>query len=192
VAGAAFVAWLGADLVVLADGRRGLALGLAFLTISFAILAWPAGMAVGSIAIGVGGLIAAFQCWRSGPQEWGIMPAGSTPRLILCIGSGLLAFWLAASVTTGPDASLRFAVLVVPGLMGARILMSRDVPVVLAGITGLALALAAASGLAAGSPGPIPAIVGGLIAAGVMFVPAARIPPSIQAASPAPADKDGA
>jgi hypothetical protein len=192
VAGAAFVAWLGADLVVLADGRRGLALGLAFLTLSFAILAWPAGMAVGSVAIGVGGLIAALQCWRSGPQEWGIMPAGSTPRLILCIGSGLLAFWLAASVTTGPDASLRFVVLVVPGLMGARILMSRDVPVVLAGITALALALAAASGLAAGSPGPIPAIVGGLIAAGVMFVPAARIPPSIQAASPAPADKDGA
>jgi hypothetical protein len=192
VAGAAFVAWLGADLVVLADGRRGLALGLAFLTISFAILAWPAGMAVGSVAIGVGGLFAALQCWRSGPQEWGIMPAGSTPRLILCIGSGLLAFWLAASVTTGPDASLRFAVLVVPGLMGARILMSRDVPVVLAGIAGLALALAAGAGIATGSPGPVPAIVGGLIAAGVMFVPAARIPPSIQAASPAPADKDGA
>jgi hypothetical protein len=192
VAGAAFVAWLGADLVVLADGRRGLALGLAFLTISFAILAWPAGMAVGSVAIGVGGLFAALQCWRSGPQEWGIMPAGSTPRLILCIGSGLLAFWLAASVTTGPDASLRFAVLVVPGLMGARILMSRDVPVVLAGIAGLALALAAGAGIAAGSSGPVPAIVGGLIAAGVMFVPAARIPPSIQAASPAPADKDGA
>ena len=192
MAGAAFVAWLGADLVVLADGRRGLALGLAFLTLSFAILAWPAGMAVGSVAIGVGGLIAALQCWRSGPQEWGIMPAGSTPRLILCIGSGLLAFWLAASVTTGPDASLRFAVLVVPGLMGARILMSRDVPVVLAGITALALALAAASGLAAGAPGPIPAIVGGLIAAGVMFVPAAPLPSSIQTASPSPADKDGA
>ena len=192
MAGAAFVAWLGAAIVVLADGRRGLALGLALLTITLAVLTWPAGMAVGSVAIGVGGLIAAVQCWRSGPAEWGIMPAGSTPRLILCIGSGLLAFWLAASVTTGPDASLRFAVLVVPGLMGARILMSRDVPVVLAGITALALALAAASGLASGSPGPIPAIVGGLIAAGVMFVPAARIPPSIQAASPAPADKDGA
>ncbi len=190
--GAAFVAWLGADLVVLADGRRGLALGLAFLAVSLAILAWPAGMVVGSAAIALGGLIAAVQCWRSGPPEWGIMPAGSTPRLILCVASGLLAFWLAASVTTGPDASLRFAVLLVPGLMGARILMSRDVPVVLAGIAALALALAAASGLAAGSPGPIPAIVGGLVAAGVMFVPAARIPSSIQAASPAPADKDGA
>ena len=191
MAGAAFVAWLGAAIVVLADGRRGLALGLALLTITLAVLTWPAGMAVGSVAIGVGGLIAAVQCWRSGPAEWGIMPAGSTPRLILCIASGLLGFWLAASVTTGPDASRRFAVLLVTGLMGARVLISRDVTVVLAGIAGLALALATASGLAAGSPGPIPAIVGGLIAAGVMFVPAARIPSSIQAVAPARANKDG-
>jgi uncharacterized membrane protein (UPF0136 family) len=115
------------------------------------------------------------------------MPAGSTPRLILCIASGLLAFWLAASVTTGPAGSLRFTFIVVPGLMGARILMSRDVPVVLTAIAAMALALAAASGLAAESSGPIPAIVGGLIAAGVMFVPA-----SPQDASPRPVDRDGA
>jgi hypothetical protein len=191
VAGAAFVAWLGAAIVVLADGRRGLALGLALLTIGLAVLTWPAGMAVGSVAIGVGGLVAAAQCWRSGPAEWGIMPAGSTPRLILCVASGLLGFWLAASVTTGPDASRRFAVLVVTGLMGARVLISRDAPVVLAGIAALALALATASGLAAESPSPIPAIVGGLIAAGVMFVPSARIPSSIRAGSPGRADQDG-
>jgi hypothetical protein len=192
VAGAAFVAWLGAALIVLADGRRGLALGLAFVTVSLAILTWPSGMAAGSVAIGVGGLVAAVRCWRSGPAEWGIMPAGSTPRLILCIAAGLLAFWLAASVTIGPDASLRLAVLVVPGLMGARILSTHDVHVVLVGIAALALALAAVPGLAAESSGPVPAIVGGLIAAGVMFVPAARIPSSIQAAGQAPADDDGA
>ena len=177
---------------MLADGRRGLALGLALITISLAVLTWPAGMVVGSVAIAVGGLIAAVQCWRSGPAGWGIMPAGSTPRLILCIASGLLTFWLAASVTSGPGGSLRFAALVVPGLMGARVLMSRDVHVALAAIAAMALALAVASGLAAESPGPIPAIVGGLIAAGVMFVPAARVPSSIQAASPPPAGNDGA
>ena len=172
---------------MLADGRRGLGFGLALLTVSLAILTWPAGMVAGSVAIGSGGLIAAVQCWRSGPAGWGIMPAGSTPRLILCIASGLLAFWLAASVTTGPAGSLRFTFIVVPGLMGARILMSRDVTVVLAGIAAMALALAAAAGLAAESPGPIPAIVGGLIAAAIMFVPA-----SLQDASPRPAEKDGA
>ncbi len=177
---------------MLADARRGLAVGLGLLSISLAVLNWPAGMAVGSGAILVGGLIAAVRCWRSGPAGWGIMPAGSTPRLILCVASGLLAFWLAASLTTGPDASLRFAALVVPGLMGARILMSRDVTVALAGIAAMAMALGTASGVAAESPGPIPAIVAGLIAAGVMFVPAVPISPSTPAATPRPAKKDGA
>jgi hypothetical protein len=192
VAGAAFVAWLGASLIVLADARRGLALGLGLLSLSLAVLSWPAGMVAGSGAIVVGGLIAAVQCWRSGPAGWGIMPAGSTPRLILCVASGLLAFWLAASLTTGPDASLRFAALVVPGLMGARILMSRDVTVALAGIAAMAMALGTASGLAAESPGPIPAMVAGLIAASVMFVPAMPVSPSTPAASAKQAKKDGA
>ena len=176
---------------MLADGRRGLALGLALVTIALAVLAWPAGMAVGSVAIAVGGLVATVQCWRSAPAAWGIMPAGSTPRLILCIASGLLTWWLAASVTTGVGASLRFAVLVVLGLMGARILISREVPVVLAAIASMALALALAPGLAAQSPGPVPAIVGGLIAAGVMFVPAAGTSSRTTAASQAPGEKDG-
>lgn len=169
---AAFAAWLGAALVVLSDGRRGLALGLAVLTIGLAVLAWPAGMALGAIPLVAGGLAAAAQSWRSGPATWEIMPPGSTARLILCIASGLLALWVASSVTTGTGASLRFAVLVVLGLMGARILMSRDGPVVLAGIASLALVLGVAPGLAPDSPGPIPGLVGGLIAAGVMFVPA--------------------
>ncbi|HKB34777.1 MAG TPA: hypothetical protein VKF16_13020 [Candidatus Dormibacteraeota bacterium] len=192
MAGAAFVAWVAASLIVLADARRGLALGLGLLSISLAVLTWPAGMVIGSGAIVVGGLIAAVQCWRSGPAGWGIMPAGSTPRLILCVASALLAFWLAASVTTGPDASLRFAALVVPALMGARILMSRDVTVALAGIAAMAMALGTASGLDAESAGPIPAIVAGLIAAGVMFVPAVPISPSTAAPPARSAKQDGA
>jgi hypothetical protein len=170
---AAFLAWLGASLVVLSDGRRGLALGLAALTIGLAVLAWPAAMAAGAVAIAAGGLIAAAQCWRSGPATWEIMPAGSTARLILCIASGLVALWVASAVTTGTGAPLRFAVLVLPALMGARMLMSRQAQVVLTGIASLALVLAVAPGLAPGSRGSIPAIVGGLIAAGVMFVPRA-------------------
>ncbi len=169
---AAFVAWLGAALIVLSDGRRGLALGLTLLTVGLAVLAWPAGMPFAAIAIAAGGLIAAARCRRSGSATWGIMPPGSTARLILCIASGLLALWLAASVTTGTGAPLRFAVMVVLGLMGARILMSREAPVVLTGLAAVALVLGVAPGLALDPPGSIPAIVGGLIAAGVMFVPA--------------------
>lgn len=188
-AAAALIAWLGAADVVLADGRRGQALGIALLTVGLAVLAWPAGMAVGSIAIAAGGLVAAARCWGSGDSSWGIMPAGSTPRLVLCIGSGLLALWLAGAVTTGPGGSLRFAVFVVLGLMGARILMSRDAPAALAAVAPFALGLAAAAGLAASSEGPAPAIVGALVAAGVMFVPSG-IAPAKQSARPG--GKDGA
>jgi hypothetical protein len=188
VVAAAFVAWLGAALVVLADGRRGLALGLVLLTAALAVLAWPAGMLFGTVAIAAGGLVAAIRCWRSGPATWDIMPAGSTPRLVLCIASGLVALWVAASLTTGTGAPLRFAVLAVVGLMGGRIQISREAPVVMAAIAAFALALGVAPGLAPTSSGPVGAIVGALIAGGVMFVPAAsaRLAPS-----PA-ADKDGA
>jgi len=146
---------------------------MALLAVGLAVLAWPSTI-FGAFAIAAGGMIAAAECWRSGPATWGIMPAGSTARLILCIASGVLALWVASAVTTGTGAPLRFAVLVVLGLMAARILMSREAPVVLAGIASLALVLAAAPGLAPASPGPIPALVGGLIAAGVMFVSRAR------------------
>lgn len=173
--GAAFLAWLGAALVVLADGRRGLALGLGLLTVGFAVLAWTGGEPAGAAALAAGGLIGSGRCWRSGPS-WGLMPAGSTPRLVLCVASGLVALWVAASVTTGTGGALRFAVLVVLGLMGARILAGRDGAVVLTSVACFALALAAASAFAATSAGPAPDVLGGLIAAGVMFLPARRQP----------------
>lgn len=170
---AAFLVWLGAALVVLADGRRGLALGLALLSAGFAVLEWASGQPVGAVAIFTGGLVGSARCWRSG-ATWGLMPAGSTPRLLLCVASALVALWVAAAVTTGPGAQLRFAVLVALGLMGARILASRENAVVLTSVACIALALAVAPSLDATSPGPAPAIIGGLIAAGVMFLPAGR------------------
>jgi len=168
---AAFLTWLGAALVVLADGRRGLALGLALLTAGFGVLALAGGQPAGAAAVAAGGLIASARCWRSG-NTWGLMPAGSTARLVLCVASALLALWVAAAVTTGPGAPLRFAVLVVIGLMGARILASRENNVVLTSVACFGLALAAAPGIGTPSPGSAPDILGGLIAAGVMFVPA--------------------
>jgi hypothetical protein len=170
----ALLAWLGASLVVLADGRRGLALGLAALTVGLALLAWPAGTLFGAGAVAAGGMVAAGRFWRSGPATWAIMPAGSTPRLVLCVASGVLALWVAASVTSGPGAPLRFTVLLVLGLMGARILMSRDLSVLLTSIAAFALALAVGSGLADPPPGVVPYIAGGLVAAGSMFVPAGQ------------------
>ena len=169
---AAFVAWLGAALVVLSDGRRGLALGLALVTLGLTALAWSEGEAVGAAALFIGGSVAAIQRLRSGGVAgWGLMPAGSTPRLLLCVAVGLVALWFAASVTLGPGAPLRFAGLAVLGLMGARSLESTDRAVVLASVAGVALAVAAATAMSATAPGPAPYVVGALVAAGVMFLP---------------------
>lgn len=187
---AAILAWLGASLVVLADGRRGLALGLGLLTAGLAVLSWPSAGLAGALPVAAGGLIASGQCWRSGPATWGIMPAGSTARLVLCVASGLLALWIAASVTNGTGAPLRFAVLVVLGLMGARILGGRDAAALLTSVAGLALVLAVAPGLASTGQGFVPAMAGALVAAGTMFLLAGR-PQSAPSSRPAQAGKNG-
>ena len=171
---AAVLAWLGAALIVLSDGRRGLAVGLFAASIAFASLAWSGGQRPAAVAILVCGAIASLQRLRSGAEGWGIMPAGSTPRLVLCIASGLVALWVGASVTNGPGAPLRTAVLAFIALMGARVLSARDVPAVLTAVAALALAMGAATGLASTSPGPAPYLIGALIAAGVAFMPRAE------------------
>jgi hypothetical protein len=170
-ASAAFLAWIGAALIVLADGRRGLAAGLGLVTLGLFLLAVTGGDPLAGLAVGVGGAIATFRRWRHGPAGWGLMPPGSTGRLVLCVASGLLVLWIAAAVTTGAGAPIRFAVLVVVGLMGARALATRDAPIVLTAVAGLALALAEASGLSGTSPGLLPYVVGAVAAAGATVIP---------------------
>lgn len=171
---AAFTAWLGAAMIVLADAKRGLALGLALIAVAFAALAWASGDTLAGAALLAGGAIAAVQRLRSGIDGWGLMPPGSTPRLILVIVAGVLALWIAASVTTGAGAPMRFATLTVLGLMGARVLEGREPPVVLTAVAGMALALALAAGLASTPPGLAPYIAAALIAAGASIVHVAQ------------------
>ncbi len=162
---AGFVAWLGAALIALGDGRRGLGVGVAVSTIGIAVLVLQGSGPVDAAILAVGGAVATIPGLRSG-EGWGLMPAGSTPRLILCIGGGLLALWIAASITTGGGVALRFAVITVAGLSGARILSSDGSPVLLTGVGALALAASAAAGLGGASPGPWPYLVAAVIAGG--------------------------
>jgi hypothetical protein len=170
---AALLAWLGAALVVLADARRGLALGLALVTVGFAVLAWGSGQPVGAIAVIAGGMTGALRCLTAAPSTWGLMPPGSTPRLVLCIAAGLVALWISASVATAPGAPLLFAVPVVLGLMAARVLSGGDAVVDRTAIACFALALASSPALASSTPtGPVPYVMGALIAAAVIVAPA--------------------
>jgi hypothetical protein len=171
---AALAAWVGAAVIVLADGRRGLAVGVGLIALGFTVLAWANGNWLDGAILLAGGTVSIFALVRVGPKGWGLMPPGSTPRLILAVVGGILSLWVAASVTTGPGAPLRFASLAALGLMAGRLLQSQNATAVLAASAGLALALAGASGLAPNGAGLAPYLVGAAIAAGALLLPVAE------------------
>ena len=168
---AAFSAWAGAAVIVLADGRRGLAAGVALVAVGFTALAWADGAWLEGAFLLAGGAVSAIELARRGPQDWGLMPAGSTPRLILAAVGGILALWFAASVTTGEGAPLRFACAAVLGLTAGRVLQGQAPAPVLSASAALAIALASVSAMAPNDPGFVPYLIGGLIAGGASFLP---------------------
>lgn len=171
---AAFAAWLGAAVIVLADGRRGLAVGIGLVAAGFTALAWTDGIWLGGALLLLAGAVSVIQLLRSGPRDWGLMPPGSTPRLILAVVGGILSLWVAASVTSGPGAELRFASIAVLALMAGRLLQSASATPVITAAAALAIALAGASDLGPNDPGFAPYLVGALVAAGASFLPAAE------------------
>ena len=166
---AALSAWLGASLIVLGERSRGIAAGAGFATLGLAVIAWQSAGFIPGLAIFGGGAVVALQHQRSDDRTWGIMPAGSTPRLILCVATGLVALWVAASVTLGPGVAQRFAVLVTVGLTAGRILTTQQIQVVMAAAAVLALAVAEGAGF--GTRSVWPYVAAGLIAIGVTLVP---------------------
>lgn len=171
---AAFAAWLGAATIVLADGRRGLGVGIALVAVGFTAIAWSDGVWVGGGFLLVGCAIAVIALLRAGPQDWGLMPAGSTSRVILAVAVGIVSLWMAASVTTGPGASLRFASLAVLALMAGRLLQTNAAVPALTGAAGLAIALAGASQLGPNDSGFAPYVIAAMVTAGALLLPAAR------------------
>lgn len=171
---AAFVAWLGASLIVLADGRRGLGFGAALATAGISVVAFDSAGPFAA-ALALSGAVAAIRRLRSGPTGWQIMPPGSTPRLILCIAAGLLTLWIAAAVMTGPGAPLRFSVLLVAGLSGARILGAGEKSVLLTATSLLALAIGLGAGMGESSMAPLAFVAAGLAAGAIAWLPSRTV-----------------
>ena len=169
---AGFVAWAGVSLVVLADGRRGLALGVAVAAAGLAVFAWQAAGPPAAAAILGGGLIAAAGRLRSGAPGWEIMPAGSTPRIVLCVATALVSLWLAVVITTGPGGALRFSAFVSLILTPARILWSDVQAVDLTAAVLLALAVGVASASGSSSPDTWAFVAAGAVAAALAWLPA--------------------
>jgi hypothetical protein len=168
---AGILVWVGASLVVVADGRRGLAAGIALSTVGLAVLAFVTAGPVAAAAVAGGGALAGGRRYVSGPAGWEILTPGSTPRLILCIASALVAFWVADAVTSGPVSSLRFAVITGVGLCAARVLSTAEPAAQLSAVAIVALCIVSASAIGSTEPGVWPYLAGGVVAAVVGWLP---------------------
>jgi hypothetical protein len=164
---AGIAVWLGASLVVIADGRRGLAVGITLSTFGLAVLALVTAGALAAAAIAVGGTIAGARRFVSGPAGWEVLAPGSTPRLVLCIATALVAFWIADAVTSGPFTSLRFALITGIALSAARVLSTAEQAAQLSAVAIVALCVASAGAMGPTEPGAWPYLAGGVVAAAV-------------------------
>jgi hypothetical protein len=168
---AAFVAWAGAAAIVLADARRGLAAGIALVGIGLAVASLPRAGWAGAALIAAGAAAAAARRYVVGPAGWRVMPPGSTPRLVLSVAGGIVALWIAVAVMSGPSGALRFGSLAVLALSGGRLLSSDDPCVAQTAVAAVALAVAAAAGLASGPTAVWPYLAGAAVAAAAVWVP---------------------
>lgn len=119
----ALLAWLGAALLALSDGRRGLALGLALAGAGLAIALTAAGEdRVAAAALAVSGVCAAALHLGRGPREWGMLLQGSTPRLIGSVVALIVTALVAGPAIEEPAGAARLGALVAVILAGARLL----------------------------------------------------------------------
>ena len=168
---AAVAAWLGGSLVLLSDGRRGLALGIAILGAGLAGLAVDIGQFAEAVALLAGAAGAAALRLRDGRDDWGVMPPGSTPRLILAVVSGLVALYLATVVTEGGAIGFRFAVPAAITVLILRLLLGADRAAAAAAASGIALALGAGALLSPNGATEAACIAAAIVAIGLQAIP---------------------
>jgi hypothetical protein len=124
----AVLSWLGACLIVLADGRRAVASGLLIAGLALSAIRALDGpllpallLAAGTVACAGGRLVV------GGRPGWLLLPAGSTPRVIACVAFGAVALWLALNGLSDPgEWQTRASIAVVIALGGARLLTSEE------------------------------------------------------------------
>ncbi len=164
VAGAV-LAWLGVALLTVADGRRGLALGLLVATAGLVLAATGAGRApAGVAALAVGGAAGAALRLRGGTPGWGVLPAGSTPRLVTAIAVPIAAALALGSGLGTPPGAARLGALVVALLAGMQVLTVDRRWALLGGASALVLGLGSLGGATA-------LVAGAVVAAGLGAIP---------------------
>ena len=167
------LAWLGAAVLVLSDARRGLAAGLLLAAVGLAVIRVAEGDAVDAGILFVFGLLASIIGLRRNPRRgWGLLPPGSTPRIVLSIVVGGLALWLGIGVLDTPgDPPARAAAVIVMALGAGRLLAVRDPRAALSAASLIALGAGTIEALA--TTDATGALIGSIAAVALNLIPTA-------------------
>ncbi len=167
------LAWLGAAVLVLSDARRGLAVGLLLAAVGLAVVRVAEGDGADAGLLLAGGLLGAIVGLRRNPRRgWGLLPAGSTPRIVLSVVVGGLALWLAVGMLDSPgEPQARAAALIVIALGAGRLLAVGDARAALAAASLIALGVGTVAALA--TTDETGALVGSIAAVALNLIPTA-------------------
>ena len=165
------VAWLGAAILVLSDARRGIAVGLLLAALGLAIIRVAERDAIDAGLLLAGGLLAVIVGLRRNQHRgWGLLQAGSTPRIVLSVVVGGAALWLSVGMLDGPgEPQARAAAAIVIALGAGRLLGVHDPRAALAAASMIALGVGTIAALA--STDETGALIGSVAAVALNLIP---------------------
>ena len=157
------VAWFGAAMLLLADGRRGICAGLVVTALGEGAIAVTSGQTAVAILLVAGAGIGGLLRLRDGQLGWGLLAPGSTPRLVLSILTLFGVLVLVESVQ-GSTPGL-FATLAVSVLGISRLTSTQRRSGALGGAALLALGVAQLGGLPAAIAAAVAIVAVGVVPA---------------------------
>ncbi|TMC13589.1 MAG: hypothetical protein E6J29_06270 [Chloroflexi bacterium] len=170
-AGGLVLAWLGASVLVLSEARRGLAIGLLSAAGGLAAVRAAEGDLVEAGLLLGGGLLAAVAGLRRNRRRgWGLLPPGSTPRIVLCVVAGAGALWLATGLLDSPgEWQARSAAAILIALGAGRLLAAGDPRAMLWAASLVVLGAGALAAMAASET--TAALIGAVAAVALNLIP---------------------
>ena len=139
------VAWFGAAMLLLADGRRGMCVGLLVTALGEAAIALASSQTAVAVLLVAGAAVGGLLRLRDGQLGSGLLAPGSTPRLVLSILT-LVGVLVVVGSVQGSTPAL-FATLAVSVLAVSRLTSTQRRSGALGGAALLALGLALLGGV---------------------------------------------
>ena len=162
IAGVVF-AWAGSGLILMSEGSRGLAAGLAVLAVGLGLVVGIAIQPGAALVLAAGGLCSAGLRLKEERGGWGLLPSGTSSRIVLFLLAIAASLYLVTAILPGPATEPRAAALGAGVVAGIRLLGTPHRTVALAAAAALALS-AGSLGSAQSVAALLPAVTGGFVA----------------------------